>query len=406
VFDETASVAPPPVTPPPGSGLHVSARLEEFDLDRWLALVGGDGAPVPEWLARVGANARRLVYLDRDFGAIDVELARDQNNWVGGVSGTAAEGRLRFDRGAHPRVTLDLAHLRLPPLRHPGGGAETDPRELPALDLHVREFEVRGKALGELAFTARPQPQGWHIEQVRLVRPETRLEASGEWRREYGESSSRFSAHIASDDVGRTLEAFGLADQVEGATAELKAELAWNGAPADVEYASLNGSVELNAAKGRFPQLDQGAAKLFGILDFSAIGRYLALDFTPIFGKGFAFDHLGGRVALERGNAFTDGFSIRGPSARMRFNGRIGLLSEDFNLTLDVYPSLSDSLTLGALAVGGPTAALWTFIAQKLFRKQIEEGTRVTYLVQGPWGKPEVTRKLVEVPARQPQEIN
>jgi uncharacterized protein (TIGR02099 family) len=406
VFDDTAAVSPPPVTSPPASGLEVSARLEEFDLDRWLALVGGDGAALSPRLVRVGASARRFVYLARDFGAIDVDLARDQGNWVGGLSGAAAAGRLRFDRGANPRVTLDLAHLRLPSPRPSDSGAETDPRDLPALDLRVREFEVRGKALGALDFTARPQPDGWRIERMRLVRPETRLEASGEWRREYGESSSRFSAHIASDDVGRTLEAFGLADQIEGATAELKAELAWNGAPADIDYASLNGSLELNAAKGRFPQLDQGAARLFGILDFSAIGRYLALDFTPIFGKGFAFDHLGGRVVLERGNAFTDGFSIRGPSARMRFNGRVGLVNEDFNLTLDVYPSLSDSLTLGALAVGGPTAALWTFIAQKLLRKQIEEGTRVTYFIKGPWGKPEVTRKLVEAPAKQPHEIN
>jgi uncharacterized protein (TIGR02099 family) len=399
IFHERPSRLAEALTLPREDGLHLLARLDEFDLDRWLALLGTDSSALPDWLARAGLSARRLLYLDRDFGALNIDLARDRSGWVGGVSGTSAEGRLRFELAEATRVDLDLALLRLPsPLRQEVN-ADTDPRSLPQLSLHVREFEARGKGLGELEFLAKPISQGWRIEHLRMVRPETRLEASGEWRRDYGQTMSSFSAEIVSENVGATMAALGMPDQIDSTRAELKAQLTWSGAPADIDYASLNGNIELNASKGRFLQLSQGAARLFGVLDLSAIGRYLTLDFTPIFGKGFAFDRLEGKMNLDRGNAFADGLTIRGPSARLRFDGRVGLVAEDFNLTLDVYPSLSDSVTLGALAVGGPTVALWAFIAQKLFKKQIEEGTRVTYFVKGPWAKPEITRKLVEVPA-------
>lgn len=403
ILHERPPRLPEAVTLPGDAGLHVLARLDDFDIDRWRAVLGDDGSASPAWLARISASMRRLVYLDRDFGAVNIELAREKTGWVGGVSGATAEGQMRFEFGATTHIRLDLAHLRLPAPLHESSGASagtgTDPRSLPQLSLRARQFGIDGKDLGELEFLARPVALGWRIDRVAVLRPESRFEASGDWRIEYGQTTSSFSALIASVDIGKTLAALGLPDQVQGTTVDMQARLSWNGPPADIEYASLNGSIELKAKKGRFLKLDQGAARLFGVLDLSAIGRYLTLDFTPVFGKGFAFDDINGRITLERGNAYTDSLLVRGPSARMNFSGRVGMATEDFNLVLDVYPSLSDSLTIGSLVAGGPQVALGAFLIQKLFKKQIEEGTRVTYFVKGPWQKPDITRKLVEVPS-------
>jgi uncharacterized protein YhdP len=194
------------------------------------------------------------------------------------------------------------------------------------------------------------------------------------------------------------MAALGMPPQIDDASAEMSARLAWSGAPAEFNLASLNGVVELDAKNGRFLNVDQGAARLFGLFDFSAIGRYLLLDFSPLFGKGFAFDRVEGKVTLEQGSAYTDNFSIKGPSARLVFGGRVGLAAEDYSLTMDVYPSLSDGLTLGSFLAGGPQVALWALIINKVFKKQIEEGTRVTYLIRGPWNKPEINRRLIERP--------
>ena len=398
VVSDPPARLPEPITAPAERGLNVVLRFEELDLDRWAAAFSSDaGGTVPGWVVRVGAHVGRLNYLERDFGAMAVSLVRDQKGWTGGVSGTAAEGRVRIETASATRVALDLAHLHLPPARDSDSAAGTDPRKLPFLTLKAKSFQRSNLDLGELDFAASPYAQGWRVERVVLVRPESRFEASGNWRIEFGKPLCSFTARLSTQDAGATLAALGMPEQIEGSEVELTAALAWAGTPADLEYESMSGNVELHARKGRFLQIEQGATRLFGILDISAIARYLTLDFSPVFGKGFAFDNIDGKVAIERGDANTNDLSIAGPTARLDFSGRVGLANEDFNLVLDVYPRLSDSLTIGSLVAGGPQVALWTFLVQKLFKKQIEEGTRVSYLVRGPWRKPEISRKISEV---------
>jgi uncharacterized protein YhdP len=72
------------------------------------------------------------------------------------------------------------------------------------------------------------------------------------------------------------------------------------------------------------------------------------------------------------------------------------LAAEDYRLIVDVYPSVASGLTLTSLIAGGPQVALWSLLVQRLFKRQLEEGMRVTYLVNGPWKDPQITRKVVE----------
>jgi uncharacterized protein YhdP len=400
VVNDSPEQSPEPGAAPVERGLSVALRLDELDLDRWSSTLGdGAGGMLPAWLVRVGAQVGRLTYLERDFGTMAVKLARDRQGWAGGVSGAAAEGQVRIETVSATRVTLDLEHLRLPPARDSDSADDTDPRKLPYLTLKAKSFQRGAMELGELDFAAGPNPQGWHVQRLVLVRPESRFEASGNWRVEFGQPLSSFTARLSTRDAGAMLAALGMPEQLQGAEVDVDAALAWSGGPADIEYASMSGSVDLHARNGRFLQIDQGAARLFGVLDISAIARYLMLDFSPVFGKGFAFDNIDAKVAIERGDADTSNLSINGPTARLDFSGRVGLVNEDFNLVLDVYPKLADSLTIGSLVYGGPQVALWTFLVQKLFKKQIEEGTRVTYFVKGPWRKPEISRKIVDAPA-------
>jgi uncharacterized protein YhdP len=82
----------------------------------------------------------------------------------------------------------------------------------------------------------------------------------------------------------------------------------------------------------------QGAGRLFGLLDLSAISRYLTLDFSPVFGKGFIYNQIHGQVAIEKGNAYTHNFSINGPATQIDIGGRIGLAAEDYDLTIELEP--------------------------------------------------------------------
>ncbi len=384
-------------SPVRGRGLHLSAQIDALDLDPWFPLLGQEGGDTPSWLSRVSADIRTLDLFDRRFGRVAFDLAHDKGGWNGTVSGAAAVGRVRYARrGRDTQVDLDLATLNLPGRLGDRQDTDVDPRRLPAVTVKAKSFLLKDKPLGELDFAAQPLANGWRVARLNLARPETQLTVSGDWRLTGNSHQSEFDVRLNSSDMSKTLNALGIPEQMSGGEVSVVSHLAWPASPANLGLARLSGNAEITAERGRFLQLKQGAGRFFGVLDLSAIGRYLTLDFSPIFGQGFVFDRIHTKMTLERGNVYTDDLSIRGPSAKMNIHGRIGLAAEDFDLVMNVQPQLTDSLTLTSLGIWGPQVAAAALLLQKIFKKEITEGTRVSYVVKGPWDNPNVTRTIEE----------
>ncbi|NIO39792.1 MAG: hypothetical protein GTO41_06105, partial [Burkholderiales bacterium] len=113
--------------------------------------------------------------------------------------------------------------------------------------------------------------------------------------------------------------------------------------PVRPKVSTIKGNVALKAEDGRFLRIKQGAGRLFGLLDFSAIGKLLTLDFGALFGKGLPFKSLKGDISLEQGNAHTRNLQMTGP-AQISFNGRMGLAAKDFDLAVQVVPSIGTNI--------------------------------------------------------------
>jgi uncharacterized protein YhdP len=353
----------------------------------------------------VGADIRRLDMFGRRYGAVAFDVARKAGGWGGTLAGTTASGTLAFS-GEHERsrIDLDLSHLELPPRisQDSGTGMDTDPRRLPRVSMRAREFRLNGQILGDLDFLAEPRADGWSIERFNLMRPEMQLVASGLWRYQSGKHASNVEVRLRSSNFGQTTLAFGVPEQIEGGDGEVRASLSWPDVPAAAHATSVSGQLRISVKNGRFLQLKTGAARLFGILDLSSIGRYLMLDFSPVFGSGFAFEKFQAEFELDRGDATTRDLTIKGASASIGLNGRIGLAAEDFDLVLVVDPKVSSTLTLGSWYLLGPTVAATVLTVQSLFKKQIAEGNRITYLVRGGWKDPKITKLGKPQPAAAP----
>ncbi len=385
-----------PVAIPKEPGLYLSARFAAVDLDDWLPLLGDGHRPLPEFFTRVSAEIRSLDLVNRRFESTSLDLSRTQDGWSGTVGGPSAAGHILFTgKAPATRIELDLAHLALPEKEIQRHKPASDPHRFPTLTIRSKTFQLMNKQLGELDFAAAPDEQGWVIQRFNLTRPEMKLAVSGKWRMVNNKHGSDFSIDLSSSDMGKTMEAFGMADQMSGGDVHIKSQLAWSDTPAGVQVAGLNGKVEVDAKKGRFLQVKPGAGRLFGLLDLSAIGRYLMLDFSPLFGKGFIFDRIQGQIDIQKGNAYTRNFLIKGPATEIGVGGRIGLAAEDFDLDIEIQPKLSDTLTLASWGLWGPQVAVVVLAVQKIFKKQITKGTHVAYVVKGPWDKPVIT-KLVK----------
>jgi len=390
---------------PGGPGLHLSAHLDALDIDPWLPLLGGGRAQAPATLTRLSAQIGAFDMAERAFGELALDLRREKTGWSGTVAGQTASGRIRFTT-AQPilQIELELAHLAVPGRTHRETAAaglsavaqagETDPRRLPGLVIRSQSFQNRGHEFGALDFAAVPTRQGWRIDRFNLTRPETEIKASGDWRIVAEKPESAFAINVRSEDFGKTLEAWGIPDQMAGGAVTLAARLSWPGSPANAELNGMNGEITLAAKNGRFVQLSPGASRFLGILDLSAIGRALILDFDPLFGKGFVFDEIGGRMELERGNAYARDLSIKGASARIAIDGRAGLAAEDFDLVIRIEPLLRDTAVLPLTTVLGPQVTAWVYAFKKIFGGEISKGASVTYMVKGPWKAPAVTKAV------------
>lgn len=388
------------------AGLTVRATIDEIDVDRWLPFRGQGQAGLPPLVTRVSADIRRLDMFGRHYGAVAFNVARRAGGWGGSLAGATAAGAIAFSgERERLRIDLDLAHLVLPPRTSQATGAEldTDPRRLPRISLRAREFRLKDQTLGELDFLGEPRADGWSIERFKLTQAGMQFAASGMWRYRQDRHSSNVEFTLKSGNFGQTATALGVPEQLAGGEGEVRATLSWPGTPAAVRAANVSGQLHVSVKNGRFLQLKPGAARLLGILDVSSIGRYLLLDFSPIFGAGFAYEKIHGDFTLDRGDATTRDLTVKGASARIGLNGRIGLAAEDFDLVLVVDPQLSDTLTFGSWYFLGPQVAATVLAVQKLFKKQLAEGSRVSYLVRGSWKDPKVIKLGESPPAVAPE---
>ncbi|MEW6332386.1 MAG: YhdP family protein, partial [Pseudomonadota bacterium] len=361
-----------PVTAPTTNDIYIRAEVAAVDADQWMSLLGDGTGGIPAPLGRVSASVKSLVMFDRRFENLAFDFLRRRDVWQGTVNGANVAGAVKYSgKGPTARYEMNLTHLTLPDKLHERADPPTDPRRLPAVVLRSKSFELRGKSLGELDFMAEPDSAGWQFRRLNLTRADMKLNADGRWDFDGTNHVSRFNIEFSSPDMGKTMDAFGAPDQLAGGEVSVKSQLSWTGSPANPQLAALSGKVDVSAKKGRFLKVKSGAGRLFGLLDLSAIGRYLTLDFTPVFGKGLIYDRIQGEVKIEKGNAYTSGFTIRGPANQLDIGGRIGLAAEDFDLALELQPKISDTVTIATWGVLGPQVAAAVLAVQKLFKKQI-----------------------------------
>jgi uncharacterized protein YhdP len=179
---------------------------------------------------------------------------------------------------------------------------------------------------------------------------------------------------------------------IKGGTAKIDGQLSWAGSPLDFDYPTLSGNLSFDAAKGQFVKLEPGLAKLLGILSLQSLPRRISLDFRDIFSDGFAFDGIVGSVRIERGIASADSFRMAGPAGRVVMTGDVDIVRETQKLRVRVIPHLSEGLSLGAAAIGGPVAGVAAFLAQKILRDPIEQLISFEYNVTGSWSDPHVAK--------------
>ena len=424
----------------PDEGVTANVQLGSFNVDAWedalARLAGGGDAPAqPEprsegpaasmgYLPTVIAlRARELSVEGRTLHNVVVGGSRDGRVWRANVDAEELNGYLEYRQPQNTgagRLYARLARLSM------GATAATQveslleqqPGSIPALDVVVEDFELKGRKLGRLEIDAVNRGPGtvareggireWRLNKLSLGTPEVSVTATGNWAAlgaqpvapggprqeprpgEKRRTAMKFRVDIA--DAGQALARFGMKDVVRRGRGQMEGSVSWIGSPMALDYPSMSGSFHVDVQSGQFLKAEPGFAKLLGVLSLQSLPRRLALDFRDVFSDGFSFDFVRGDVTIEQGIAATNNLQMKGVNAAVLMEGKADLLRETQDLKVLVVPEINAGTASLVATVINPAIGLGTFLAQLFLREPLIKAATQEFHVDGTWADPRVTR--------------
>jgi uncharacterized protein YhdP len=428
----------------PEEGVAANVQLGALDIDAWedaLARAAGPepaAAPVPTATAAapardIGASqsylptviavrARELSVDGRTLHNVVVGGSRDGRIWRANIGADELNGYVEYRQPQNTgagRVYARLARLNM------AASDANDVEELldqqsaiPALDVIVDEFELKGKKLGRLEIDAVNRGAGtvlreggireWRLNKLSLSSPEASFMASGNWAavgeqlaapgglrpitraNERRRTSMKFRLDIA--DAGGLLARMGMKDVLRRGHGAMDGTVSWAGSPLALDYPSLTGSFNVQVEGGQFLKADPGLAKLLGVLSLQSLPRRLVLDFRDVFSQGFTFDFVRGDVTIDRGIASTNNLQMKGVNAAVLMEGRADIAHETQDLKVVVVPEINAGTASLVATVINPAIGLGSFLAQVFLRQPLIRAATQEFHVDGTWTDPRIAR--------------
>lgn len=338
--------------------------------------------------------------------------------WAGGAEpflldwhSQAAAGQLRYVWQDGGQLSGKLSRLRLPLPEEESqpalGVNDVADMPVPALDVAVDNLSWRESALGALHVQARVQDNIWQFQRLSLGMPDSELLLSGVAARQR-DAATRINVAVKTQNAGALLARFGMNDVLIGGQGELQGQLQWPGRFLDFQSAQLAGNLALSLERGRFAEVNPGAARLLGILSLQSIGRRIRLDFTDVFSSGFSFDTLKGDASIAQGVFRSNNVKMSGPGASVEMAGWVDLGKDTQDLRASIVPHLSESVSLlaGATLVN-PVLGAVTLLTQKILQDPINRVFSFDYHISGSLSDPVVVKmgEKVEPAASAPQGV-
>ena len=390
--------------------LRVEGETDYVGAEEWIefieafeAVSAEDAAAFRDRLDYVAIDVGTLDFFGLEFSDTNLRLTADVGHWVFDVIDDELKGQIRLsdDPSIPVEALIDYLALASEDDGDPLLGVQSE--DLVPIHVDVRSLMLDEEDYGQWVFDVSPRESKVLIENL-LANVKGMVIAGSaplEWDLTSDVPVSRFKGSVEIPDVKSSLEAWGFAAGLEGVDFSFDGAFEWPGSPLNIDENDLTGSLAFTGGKGRIVQADasSGALKLLGIFDFAEIAQRLSLDLASVLGDGHAFNAMQGSFSMTPGLIKTnEPIVISGPGSQLTFAGDLSLPSEEIDYDLVVTLPLNKNLpwyaAYSAIATG-PLVGAGVFIAQQVFKDQIDDLTSLKYEINGSLEDPSV--ELVSV---------
>ena len=387
---------------PGENGLAVVAYMERLSLAEWLAAFDQPAADAAALeFGRRGRwqdlfESAELVVSDLQvagfsFPDTDVRIDFGASAWDVEMAGPWLQGTasVPYEVAERAVVQADLERLLLIESLEGDGGDEDEyaisPLDLPGFRVTADEFALATLRLGALEADIEATADGLETNALRMRAPAFDIDVTGDWELVDSAQRSRLRLELASRDVLQTLEWLGFAPLIEAGSAEVTADLIWEGPPGIAALNESTGQVSMTISEGSILEVDAGGGRLLGMLSITSLPRRLSLDFTDLTEDKLPFETIGGDFRIDFGNAWTCDLSLEGEVADMAIIGRAGIRDEDYDQVAVVRPQLSNLMPVPAAFLGGPTVGIAALLVSQIFREPLSGIGETYYTIGGSW---------------------
>jgi uncharacterized protein (TIGR02099 family) len=433
-------------TPEPVNAVAANINVDRLDADEWsrffstlqTSTTGTTSKATPQTNTNTNTNqqlfdelipstiairTKELIIEGRRFENIVIGGSREGSVWRANMEAKQLSGYLEYRlpqaASGAGRIYARLARLVIADaqVKDVEKLLDEQPVSIPAIDLVVEDFELKGRKIGRVevdavnrassALNASEGTRVWRLNKLNVTTPEAKLTANGFWA--YRETA-RNDVTTKSDasllntierrttgidfkldisDTGQLLERFGFKGVVRNGTGKLEGQLTWRGSPLALNYPTLGGQFNIQIDNGQFLKVEPGVAKLLSVLSMQSIVKRLSFDFRDVFSEGFIFDLFRGDVTIDQGLATTNNLQISGVNAVILMDGKSDIAAGTQDIRVVYAPEVNAGIAslLVASAIN-PAIGLGTFLAQLFLRQPLIEAVTKEFRVQGTWADP------------------
>jgi len=275
---------------------------------------------------------------------------------------------------------------------------------------------IRGVAIGDVIQTKKPTPKtasqtnrnvraGTNVTRVsapKLSRRQTFIQSVNTaphaefiWRQSGGVNHSYFNGTLMASNVGTVLEAWGVEKILESRQSIVSAEVAWQGAPDEINLDIVSGEVIFDLEDGSFirgsNESDNGLLRLIALFNFDTLARRLKLDFSDLAKEGFGFESVHGEFDFENGWIYiNEPMVVDSTSSKLQVAGTLDVINEKIDAELVATLPVAGDITIAAALVAGLPAAVGVFLISKMFEEQVDKASSLSYEISGEWEDPKL----------------